>query len=66
MRTMSRYSYYNRTKGEGKKMYTCKNNLIPLMYSGGKNKVEGFIPGDTAKMGGSKINPKQPQDRALF
>ena len=35
MRTMSRYSYCSRTKGEGK-MYTCKDNLIPLLYSGKK------------------------------
>ena len=32
LRTMSRYSYCNRTKGGGK-MYTCKNNLIPMLYS---------------------------------
>ena len=37
MRTWSRYSYCNRTKGGGKNvivMYTCKDNLIPLLYSG--------------------------------
>ena len=32
LRTMSRYLYHNRTKG-GKKMYTCKCNLIPMLYS---------------------------------
>ena len=35
---MSRYSYCNRTKG-GEKMYTCKSNLIPMLYSGEKNKI---------------------------
>ena len=37
MRTLSRYSCCNRTKGGGKNvivMYTCKDNLIPLLYSG--------------------------------
>ena len=34
---MSRYSNCNRTKGGGK-MYTCKNNLIPMLYSGKKIK----------------------------
>ena len=33
LRTMSRSSCCNRTKG-GEKMYTCKDNLIPLLYSG--------------------------------
>ena len=32
LRTMSRYLYRNRTKG-GKKMYTCKCNLVPMLYS---------------------------------
>ena len=34
---MSRYSCCNRTKGGEKNvivMYTCKDNLIPLLYSG--------------------------------
>ena len=35
LRTMSRYLYRNRTKG-GKKMYTCKCNLVPMLYSGKK------------------------------
>ena len=37
LRTLSRYSCCNRTKGEGKNiivMYTCKDNLTPLLYSG--------------------------------
>ena len=37
MRTLSRYSCCNRTKAGGKNvivMYTCKDNLIPLLYSG--------------------------------
>ena len=37
MRTMSRYSCCNRRKGGGKNvivMYTCKDNLTPLLYSG--------------------------------
>jgi len=37
LRTMSRYSCCNRTKGGGKNvivMYTCKDNLTPLLYSG--------------------------------
>ena len=33
LRTMSRYLYHNRKKG-GKKMYTCKCNLVPMLYSG--------------------------------
>ena len=36
LRTMSIYLYHNRTNG-GKKMYTCKSNLVPMMYSGKKN-----------------------------
>jgi len=38
---MSRYSCCNRRKGGGKTviaMYTCKDNLTPLLYSGGKKK----------------------------
>ena len=34
---MSRYSCCNRRKGGGKNvivMYTCKDNLTPLLYSG--------------------------------
>ena len=38
MRTMSRYLYCNRIKG-GKKMYTCKSNLVPMLYRGGKKKL---------------------------
>ena len=37
LRTMSRHSCCNRRKGGGKNvivMYTCKDNLIPLLYSG--------------------------------
>ena len=37
LRTMSRYSCCNRRKGGGKTviaMYTCKDNLTPLLYSG--------------------------------
>jgi len=42
---MSRYSCCNRTKGGGKNvivMYTCKDNLTPLLYSGKikKNKIK--------------------------
>ena len=29
---MSRYLYRNRTKG-GEKMYTCRYNLVPMLYS---------------------------------
>ena len=36
LRTVSRYLYRKGTKG-GKKMYTCKCNLVPMLY-GGKNK----------------------------
>ena len=37
MRTLFRYSCCNRTKGGGKNvivMYTCRDNLTPLLYSG--------------------------------
>jgi len=40
---MSRYSCCNRTKGGGKNvivMYTYKDNLTPLLYSGKKKKKE--------------------------
>ena len=33
LRTMARYLQCSMTMG-GKKMYTCKDNLIPLLYSG--------------------------------
>ena len=41
LRTMSRYLYHNKTKG-GKKMYTCKCNLVPMLYSG-KNKLTNIL-----------------------
>ena len=37
LRTMSRYLYHNRTKS-GKKMYTYKCNLVPMLYSRKKKK----------------------------
>jgi len=40
---MSRYSCCNRRKGGGKNvivMYTCKDNLTPLLYSG---KIKKYI-----------------------
>ena len=37
LRTMSRYLYHNTTMG-GKIMYTCMYNLVPMLYSGKKNK----------------------------
>ena len=43
---MSRYSCCNRTKGGGKNvivMYTCKDNLTPLLYSG-KIKLKKIRP----------------------
>ena len=48
---MSRYSCCNRRKGGGKTvivMYTCKDNLTPLLYSGKikkkKRKKERGVP----------------------
>jgi len=45
---MSRYSCCNRRKGGGKTviaMYTCKDNLTPLLYSGGKKKrIYNILP----------------------
>ena len=43
MRTLSRYSCCNRRKGGGKTviaMYTCKDNLTPLLYSGKIKKIK--------------------------
>ena len=37
LRTMSRYLYCNTTMG-GKLMYTCMGNLVPMLYSGKKQK----------------------------
>ena len=40
--TLSRYSCCNRRKGGGKNiivMYTCKDNLTPLLYSGKIKKI---------------------------
>ena len=40
---MSRYSCCNRRKGGGKTviaMYTCKDNLTPLLYSGKIKKIK--------------------------
>ena len=38
LRTLSRYLHCNTTMG-GKTMYTCKCNLVPMLYSG-KNKLK--------------------------
>ena len=43
LRTMSRYLYRN-TKMGGKSMYTCMCNLVPMLHSGKKNKLQ--IPYD--------------------
>ena len=45
MRTLSRYSCCNRRKGGENVivMYTCKDNLIPLLYSGKIKKKRMYV-----------------------
>ena len=66
---MSRYSCCNRRKGGGKTvivMYTCKDNLTPLLYSGKIKKIIKKCIKDLNVMPDTIKLPEENKGRMLF